>query len=354
MEQEEPREAELADQGQLLVEAGAGEALVAVRVPVAVGEGPVADARELDVRGLGAVGEVRVAVAELLGEVEAEPVGQLDRARDGACVVGEALEHRRRGPEDALAVAAPLGLACLERAAVADRDEHVLQQRPPRVVGVRIAGDDRLDPERLREVAERRVTARVAALERALELDEEPSAERAGKAGGRVRVAHGEPVAGAAGEADEALVQLLEQRLVERGLAGFVLPPGRPCVRPGGREQPAEVRVALRRLDEQRDVRAAGERDLGAGDRPHAERLGGVRELERAVDTVVIGERERLVAELGGGRSELLGLRGPVQERVRRVGMELDVAHAFCAYQAPVSPSWKTTATRPVSSTRSK
>ena len=126
MEQEEPGEAELADQGQLLVEAGAGEALVAVRAPVAVGEGPVADARELDVRGLCSVGEVRIAVAELLGEVEAEPVGQPDRARDGVAVVGEALEHRRRCPEDALAVAAPLRLARLERATVANRDEHVL------------------------------------------------------------------------------------------------------------------------------------------------------------------------------------------------------------------------------------
>ena len=224
------------------------------------------------------------------------------------------------------------------------------------MVGVRVAGDDRLDAERLGEVAQGRVAARVAALERALELDVEPArAERAGEPGGGVRVAHGEPVAGAAGEADEPLVQLLEQRLVERGLARLVLASRRPRVRPGGGEQPAEVRVALRRLDEQRDVRAAGERDLGAGDRPHAERLGRVRELERAVDAVVVGERERLVAELGGGRDELLGLRGPVQERVRRMGVELDIAaHAFCAYQAPVSPSWKTTATRPVSSTRSK
>jgi hypothetical protein len=31
-----------------------------------------------------------------------------------------------------------------------------------------------------------------------------------------------------------------------------------------------------------------------------------VRELQRAVDTVVVGERERLVAELGGARGELL------------------------------------------------
>ena len=62
---------------------------------------------------------------------------------------------------------------------------------------------------------------------------------------------------------------------------------------------------------------AAFERDLGAGDRPQPERLRRVRELERAVDAVVVGQRERLVAELGGARGELLGLRGAVEERIR-------------------------------------
>jgi hypothetical protein len=66
------------------------------------------------------------------------------------------------------------------------------------------------------------------------------------------------------------------------------------------REEPAEVRVAARRLHEQRDVGTAGQRHLGAGDRPHPERLGRVRELEGAVDAVVVGERQRLVAELSG------------------------------------------------------
>jgi hypothetical protein len=63
-------------------------------------------------------------------------------------------------------------------------------------------------------------------------------------------------------------------------------------------------------------VRAVPERDLGAGDRPDAERLRRVRELERSVDTVVVGERERLVAERGGARSELFRLRCPVEKRI--------------------------------------
>jgi hypothetical protein len=42
-----------------------------------------------------------------------------------------------------------------------------------------------------------------------------------------------------------------------------------------------------------------------------------VGELERAADGVVVGERERLVAEVGGARGELVGQRGPVEERIR-------------------------------------
>src|SRR6185437_12962472 len=76
-----------------------------------------------------------------------------------------------------------------------------------------------------------------------------------------------------------------------------------------------------------RDVRSADERDLGPGDRPDAEVLRRVRELERAVDPVVVGQRERRVAELGCFRCELLRLRGPVEERIGAVGVQLDVAH---------------------------
>ena len=53
-------------------------------------------------------------------------------------------------------------------------------------------------------------------------------------------------------------------------------------------------------------MRAADESDLGAGDRADADELRRVGELERAVDAVVVGERERLVAELRRAQRELL------------------------------------------------
>ncbi len=226
-------------------------------------------------------------------------------------------------------VSAALALAAFERRPVADGDERILERRAPQMVRVDVAGRDRRDAQIGCEVAQERVPARVSALVRTLELDEEAVAsERAREPGGGVRVADGEAVARAAGEADEAVVQLLEQGLVERRLSRRLgLLPGRPCMCVRCRDQPAEVRVALRRLDEDGDMGAVGEGELGAGDRADAEVLGRVRELERAVDAVVVGERERRIAELGCTDGQLLRQRGAVEERVRGVGVELDVRH---------------------------
>ena len=96
----------------------------------------------------------------------------------------------------------------------------------------------------------------------------------------------------------------VERRHRRRRLA--VLPPleARACVGIG--EDAAEVRVAVLRLAEQRHVCPAFEAHLGAGDRADAEVLCRVCELERAVHAVVVGERERVVAELGGARRKLL------------------------------------------------
>ena len=327
VEEEETGEPELLDQGELFVEAGTGGLFVAVESGVAFDERAVADAAQLHDRGLLAVGEVGVAVAELLGEVELEPAGELERARDRVGIVREPLGRLGRRDENALVVPAPLALAALERGSVADRDEDVLERRPALGMRMRVARRDGGDAERGREVAQRGVPARVAALVRALELDEEPIApERAGGTGGLVRIPVREAVARAAGEGDEP-IRVLEQEVeVERGRKrsiGLVARRPRPRVR--GREKPTEIRVALRRLDEERQVRPVGERHLRAGDRADAERLRSVRELERPVDPVVVGERERLVAELGRPRRELFRQRRPVEKRVGRVRVELDV-----------------------------
>ena len=288
-----------------------------------------ADLGELEDRRVLAVGEVGIAVAELLRQVELEACRELAAPLRGSPVEREALEHLLRRSQVALAVAAPLGLAAFERRPAADRDEHVLEERAARVVRVDVPRRDSLDAEVLREVPQRRVPARVSALERPLELDvEAPSAERRRELSRRVRVPDREPVARTAGEADEPLAQLrdpLERHRRRQRLPVLVTRPPRPRVRLG--EEPAEVRVTAPALHEQRQVCASIQCHLRARDRPHAEELRRVRELERAVDPVVIGERERLVPELGRGRRELLRLGRAVEERERGVAVQLDVAH---------------------------
>src|SRR5207244_12260906 len=111
---------------QLLVETHPCARLCSFATWEAVGERLVANMRELDDRRLGAVGEVRVAVAELLRQVELEPLGELRCAQDGVAVVGGALQRLSRREQDRLEVAAPLGLAAVERGVVAERDGGVL------------------------------------------------------------------------------------------------------------------------------------------------------------------------------------------------------------------------------------
>ena len=101
---------------------------------------------------------------------------------------------------------------------------------------------------------------------------------------------------------------------------------------------------------------------LGAGDRPHAAVARRLCEDERAAQVVVVGQRERLEAELGGLQGELIGLGGAVQERERRVAVQLGVrevgggsarapAQSRWRYQPPPSRSSNTTVSRPPSST---
>jgi hypothetical protein len=70
-------------------------------------------------------------------------------------------------------------------------------------------------------------------------------------------------------------------------------------------EQPAEVAPAVRVAHEQRQVAPVGEVELGAVDRAHPAVAGGLRELHRAGDGVVVGQRERGVAELVCALDEL-------------------------------------------------
>jgi len=77
----------------------------------------------------------------------------------------------------------------------------------------------------------------------------------------------------------------------------------RPPVRAG--EKAAEVAVAGDVLAEKGEMGAVTCGELGADDGPDAQRCRRLGELHGAVDPVVVGERERLVAELRRDRCQL-------------------------------------------------
>ena len=113
VEEEEAGEPELVDQPELVVEARAGVALVAVGAAVPLVEGSVADLGQQADGRFGLVREVRVAVAELLRQVELAALGDDGGALDCLPVEREAVGDLAGRAEDRLVVPAPLGLASL-------------------------------------------------------------------------------------------------------------------------------------------------------------------------------------------------------------------------------------------------
>src|SRR5206468_2383153 len=111
---EEAGETDALDQVELLVEAPTRVTLVPVCRRVALAEEAVAEHAQLLDRGLVPIREVGVAVAELLRQVELEPLREVDCARDCGSIVREALVHLVRREQHGLVVAAPLALAAFE------------------------------------------------------------------------------------------------------------------------------------------------------------------------------------------------------------------------------------------------
>ncbi len=173
-----------------------------------------------------------------------------------------------------------------------------------------VAGRNRPHPQPVGQLGEQPVAAGVAARVRALQLDGEPVAaehrpQPQGQLLGLAQAALGhrpgeDAVAGAARQAVQAVGvpgDLVERRHGSAAVAGV-----------GGGDQPAQVAIAGGVLDQQGEVGAAGQRDLGAGDGPQAGLAGGVGERQRPAQAVVVGQRDRLVAERRRPLGQLLGL----------------------------------------------
>ena len=176
-------------------------------------------------------------------------------------------------------VPAPFAFTAVERRAVPDRDECVLQPCAALVVRMHVAGCDGRHAQRLCELLQPGVPADVATFVRTLQLDVERAFERTRQSGGAVHVDDAEAVSRAAGEGDEPFGVLLEHVEARLGRQQVAFLPWHACPRVRVGEDPTEVRVATLRLAEQRDV-CASDGHFGTGDRTDAEVLRRVRELE--------------------------------------------------------------------------
>ena len=327
MQEEEAGQAERVDHPQLLLQPRARRGAVRVAGRVALLEALRAQLGERAVgrRVLGA----GVAVAEVLAEVEGQAVGERERLGDRARVVLEARRHRLRGGEHVGEVAAAHGLRGVERGVVAQGDEGVLQRRPRAGVRVDVARGHGRHAEALRQLGEAAVAGAVVAMEGALELDPQVVGAEDPQQPPQARLVV-DALARAAAQADEPGGVLLEHRERDpRGRLGLVA-----VVHVRRRDDPAEVAPAGRVLDQQRDVATVLERHLRPVDRAQPEARGGLRELHRAAQPVMVGERERLIAQLDRRPHQLVRERGPVEEGEGGVGMELDVHERMFASAA--------------------
>ncbi len=112
------------------------------------------------------------------------------------------------------------------------------------------------------------------------------------------------------------------KRLIDLGAAGSI---GRVV---GGGNQPAEVGVTGRGFGQQREVGLVLQGQLGPRDRRDAGRVGELSELHRAVDAVVVRDREVPVTQIRRPPDHLLRERGAVQKREGGVQMQFGVGRS--------------------------
>ncbi len=243
-------------------------------------------------------------------------------------------------------------MAGVERRPVLDRHQHVLETMSLSRVVVDVSRRDDAQLQVLCQFHQHPVAPDVPVDEVVLELDEEIAVAEPVRVSprGRFRLTvlpRGDQrrhlAKAAAGEHDEPLRVPREDVQFDARLPSLVL-------QVGVGQQAAEVGVAPLRLAEQRQVNRGGgvifllpssifpgaglgwgKRDLRAGDRAQAPGPRAVRELHRPVQTIVVSERERLIAELQRPQHQLLDVGGAFEEGEVGVGVQFGVRHRLHA-----------------------
>ena len=267
-------------------------------------------------------------------DLDVAALGDLERAAQRVVAAGEVGGHLLGRLEvEVVGLEAP-AVRVLERVARLDAEQRLVRVRVLVAQVVDVAGGDRRQPALLGERDELRVDPLLHVEVRVLELDVdvvapedllEPVELRLGVG----RAALLERLADAAGEAarerDQPGAVPLEQLPVDARLVVVALEVAE-------RGELDQVRVALVRLGEEREVRLAlllrvpvvGDVDLAADERLDALVSGRLVEVDRAGERAVVGEPDGRHLELGGALREVRDPAGAVEDRVLGVDVEVD------------------------------
>ena len=263
-------------------------------------------------------------VGELVAQVverEREPLAERLGVPQQVLAVGEERRHRLRGLEVALGVLGEQAPGARERALLADAGQHVLERPPRRGRVTHAVRGHRPQAERVGQVQQPLVRGLLLAAAVALHVEVD-AARAEGLDDAREPVGVERPASQRLqrldpGQGEEPLARPVQHLEAQPPLA-------LRNARLHARDQPAQVAVALLRLDEQRQGPASLEAQLGPDDRPHAARSRRLEEARRAREAVAVDERERVVSQLGRPLHQVLGQRRPAQERKGRSGVKLD------------------------------
>ncbi len=281
--------------------------------------------------------------AELHGDVAA--VSDLERPPHRLLVAGEVERHlRRRLEEELVRIELPV-VGVAQRVARLDAEKRLVGARVLGEQVVDVAGGDKRQPALLGDAGKEWVDARLDVQAGVLHLHVDVA--RAEDLGQPVELGLGvlrpafleslaDPSREATGERDQPVCVAFEQLPVDARLVVVAL-------QVAARRELDQVRIALVRLGEQRQVRVAlglraavvGDVDLAAEDRLDALLAGLAIELDRAGERPVVGERDRRHVELRRPRSECRDAAGAVQDGVLRVDVQVDERCAGVGHGTP-------------------
>ena len=279
-------------------------------------------------------------VSQVGFQVELAAFGYPKRVGYGVRRLREQRRHLLGGLQVELGVGTPLAVRGVERRVGADGDEYVLQPAPLRNVVVDGVGGDDAYSEVSRQPDEAAIAGRLSLHQVALELDEdvfdaEPvhiSAQMSfGLRRPSLRRERGYGSPGASGQQYEAVGAVAQGLDGQARLTASAFPHARE------REQLAQVGVTSPVLYQQRQVGAVVHRGLRSGNRADADVAGDARELHRAAQVVVVGQRQRRVAQIAGAQEQFFDPRRPLPERVCAVTVQFRVLHGYrlCLNQRP-------------------